>query len=93
MGISILTPTALRGYEIAKEFRSKRIPVVLSGVQASLCLDEASGYCDSVVVGEVEELREQVMNPSGSPLKVLSGFSHDQSISNRRLLHTRLLPG
>ena len=54
VGISVLTATAPRGYEIAEEFRSRGISVVLGGVHASLCPEEAKEHCEAVLVGEAE---------------------------------------
>ena len=54
VGISILTYSAYRGYEIAAEFRKKGVPVVFGGYHASLMPDEVKQHADSVVVGEAE---------------------------------------
>jgi radical SAM superfamily enzyme YgiQ (UPF0313 family) len=54
VGVSLLTPTAARGYEIAARFRARGVPVVLGGVHPSLCPDEAKDHCDAVVLGEAE---------------------------------------
>lgn len=54
VGITILTPTAERGYQISKEFRSRGVPVVLGGVHATLLPDEAKEHCDVLVIGEAE---------------------------------------
>lgn len=56
VGISVETMTALRSYEIAKEFRKRNIPVILGGVHPTLLPEEASKYADSVVVGLAENL-------------------------------------
>jgi radical SAM superfamily enzyme YgiQ (UPF0313 family) len=61
VGISLLTPTATRGYEIAREFRSRGVPVVLGGVHPSLCPDEAREHCDALVIGEAEGLWPQLL--------------------------------
>ena len=53
IGISILTPTAKRGYEIAKRFPKEK--VIIGGVHASLLPNEALEYARQVVVGEAEE--------------------------------------
>ena len=56
VGISALTTTVQRGYEIADHFRRRGIKVVMGGMHV-LCLpDEALQHCDSVVVGEAEVL-------------------------------------
>jgi len=62
VGISLLTPTAERGYQIAEEFRNRGVPVVLGGVHPSLCPEEAIKYCDSVVVGEAEDVWPQLLS-------------------------------
>jgi radical SAM superfamily enzyme YgiQ (UPF0313 family) len=54
IGISILTSTARRGYEIAKMFPREK--VIIGGVHASLLPGEALRYARQVVVGEAEEV-------------------------------------
>lgn len=54
VGISILTSTAKRGYEIAREFPKEK--VVFGGVHATLLPDEALTFGRQVVVGEAEEV-------------------------------------
>jgi len=54
VGITAFTSSAPRAYEVASAFRSRGIPVVLGGMHASACPDEALQYCDAVVVGEAE---------------------------------------
>jgi len=54
IGISILTPTAKRGYEVARKFPKEK--VIIGGVHASLLPDEALTYARQVVVGEAEEV-------------------------------------
>ncbi|RJP29141.1 MAG: radical SAM protein [Candidatus Omnitrophota bacterium] len=54
IGISILTSTAKRGYEIAKRFPREK--VVIGGIHASLLPEEASQYARQVVIGEGENI-------------------------------------
>ena len=54
IGISILTSTAKRGYEIAAQFPREK--VIIGGVHASLLPEEAIKYARQVVVGEAEEM-------------------------------------
>ena len=51
VNINYTTSTAKRAYEIADEFRNKGITVVLSGIHASLMLEEAKEYADSILLG------------------------------------------
>ncbi len=52
VGISILTATAKRGYEIARKFPKEK--VIMGGVHASLLPEEAGQFARQVVVGEAE---------------------------------------
>jgi radical SAM superfamily enzyme YgiQ (UPF0313 family) len=54
VGISILTSTAKRGYQIAKQFPREK--VIIGGVHASLLPSEASRFARQVVIGEAEEV-------------------------------------
>jgi radical SAM superfamily enzyme YgiQ (UPF0313 family) len=54
VAISIETYTARRAYQIAADYRSRGVPVVLGGFHATLCPEEAALYCDAVVIGEAE---------------------------------------
>ncbi len=54
VGISIMTSTALRGYEIADGFRRRGIQVVLGGMHVYFMQDEAMAHADAIVIGEGE---------------------------------------
>jgi radical SAM superfamily enzyme YgiQ (UPF0313 family) len=53
--MSLETYTAKRAYQIASEFRRRRVPVIVGGFHASLCPSEAERYADAVVVGDDNE--------------------------------------
>ena len=59
IGISILTPTAKRGYEIARKFPREK--VIIGGVHASLLPSEAIQFARQVVIGEAEEVIADVV--------------------------------
>jgi radical SAM superfamily enzyme YgiQ (UPF0313 family) len=61
VGISAITGTAPRAYEIAERLRQRRIPVVLGGVHPTLMPEEAMRNADSVVVGYAEESWPQLL--------------------------------
>jgi radical SAM superfamily enzyme YgiQ (UPF0313 family) len=61
VGITAMTTTALRGYEIADHFRRRGTPVVMGGMHVSGQPDEALQHCDSVVIGEAEGLWQTVL--------------------------------
>ncbi len=56
VGITTMTATAPRAYEIARRYRSLGAKVVLGGVHASMLPEEAALFADAVVVGEAEEI-------------------------------------
>ena len=61
VGITAMTTTVQRGYEIAGHFRRRGVKVVMGGMHVSALPQEALAHCDSVVVGEAEELWPQVL--------------------------------
>ncbi len=56
VGITVLSKTALRAYDIADVYRKKGIPVVLGGIHPTALPEEAKDHADSVVLGEAEEV-------------------------------------
>ena len=54
VAISMDTFTARRSYTLASGFRTRGIPVILGGIHATLCPDEAAQHANSVVTGEAE---------------------------------------
>lgn len=59
IGISILTSTARRGYEIARKFPKEK--VIMGGVHASLLPQEALQFSRQVVIGEAEDTINDVV--------------------------------
>ncbi len=62
VAISVETYTARRAYQIASDFRSRNVPVVMGGFHASLCPEEVARYADSVVIGEAENVFAQLID-------------------------------
>ncbi len=61
VGISAITGSAPRAYELADQFRQRGIPVVLGGVHPTLLPDEAAQHADSVVLGYAEQTWPQLL--------------------------------
>lgn len=61
VGISAITGTAPRAYELADHFRRRGRPVVLGGVHPTLMPEEAARQADAVVVGYAEETWPQLL--------------------------------
>ncbi len=62
VGITAFTSQAGRAYEVAACFRRIGVPVVMGGIHATMCLEEAARHTDSVVTGEAEDIWPRVLN-------------------------------
>lgn len=54
IGISSMGHGVIRSLDIAKEFKEKGKTVILGGYMVSIMAEEATKYCDAVVVGDAE---------------------------------------
>ncbi len=72
VAISVETYTARRAYQIASEYRRRGVPVVMGGFHATLCPEEVSRYCESIVIGEAERTFPELIDDyrHGRPRKV-----------------------
>lgn len=90
VALSVETYTARRCYQIASEYRRRRVPVVMGGFHTTLVPEEAARWADSVVLGEAEQLWPEVVDDyrHGTPRAVyraearpaLAGVRPDRSI-------------
>ena len=62
IGISSMGHAVMRTIDLAKEFKKRGKTVVLGGYMVSLMPDEAKKYCDSVVVGDAEDVWADLLN-------------------------------
>jgi radical SAM superfamily enzyme YgiQ (UPF0313 family) len=62
VGITSMTPAVKRGYEIADAFSQRGIKVIMGGMHISKMPEEALQHCDSVLIGEAENLWTQVLD-------------------------------
>ena len=61
VGITAFTSQANRAYEVADHFRRLGVPVVMGGIHATMCLDEALERVDAVVTREADGIWPQVL--------------------------------
>lgn len=73
LGISIITSTAPRGYEIAEKYRqlNPNGRVIIGGSHATFLSEEAAQYADHVVTGEGESVICDLVRHGGE--KIISG--------------------
>lgn len=61
VAINVETFTARRAYEIASEFRSRGVPVVMGGMHARLIPEEVASHADSVCTGDAETVWSRIV--------------------------------
>ena len=61
VGVTAFTSQANRAYEVAAQFRSRGVRVVMGGIHATVCRDEVLQHVDSVVTGEAESVWASVL--------------------------------
>jgi len=61
VGITAFTSQAPRAYRVAAEFRGRGVPVVMGGIHATMCPEEALERVDAVVTGEAENVWGMVL--------------------------------
>lgn len=61
VGISAFTSQANAAYGLAARFRARGVPVVMGGVHATMCTEEALAHVDCVVTGEADDVWEAVL--------------------------------
>jgi radical SAM superfamily enzyme YgiQ (UPF0313 family) len=61
IGMTVITGTASRSYELARQFREQGIQVVLGGPHVTLMPQEAMEHADSVCVGYAEDTWPQLL--------------------------------
>ena len=96
LGISMITSTAPRGYEIAEKFRqlNPRGRVIIGGSHATFLAEEAAQFADHVVTGEAESVICDLVRAGGD--KIISGSPVWTLVRNAcrspRFLHPGVAP-
>ncbi|TAN62447.1 B12-binding domain-containing radical SAM protein [bacterium] len=81
VGISTITSTAKRSYEIAKLLRKTGIPVFIGGPHATFLPDEALESCDYVIRGEADDCIVDFIKAleTGKGFEYVAGLSYRDS--------------
>lgn len=95
VGISAITGTAPRSYELADRFRRRGVPVVLGGVHPTLMPGEAARHADSVVAGYAEETWPELLRDHFLGGGMRERYTQDAglSLASRPYPKRELLPG
>jgi radical SAM superfamily enzyme YgiQ (UPF0313 family) len=62
VGITVNVDTAYRAFDIARIYRERGIKVIFGGIHASSNSESMLEHCDSVCIGEAEELWETILD-------------------------------
>jgi radical SAM superfamily enzyme YgiQ (UPF0313 family) len=98
VGITAFTSQANRAYEVARIFRRRGVSVVLGGIHATMCREEAHKHADSIVTGEAESVWVRVLEDArlGQVRPLYNGGRaelHDIPIARHDLLADRYALG
>lgn len=61
VGMTVLTGSAMRAYELSEGFRNRGIAVVMGGPHITLTPDDAQPHADAIVVGYAEDTWPQLL--------------------------------
>jgi radical SAM superfamily enzyme YgiQ (UPF0313 family) len=61
VGLTVITGSSMRAYELARHYRSRGIAVVLGGPHVTLLPQEAQQHADAICVGYAEETWPQLL--------------------------------
>ena len=88
VAISIETYTARRAYQIASEYRKRKVPVVMGGFHATLCPDEVLEYADAIVIGQAENSWGNLLDDfrNGNLKRI---YSADVNLSESKIIPDR----
>jgi radical SAM superfamily enzyme YgiQ (UPF0313 family) len=93
IGLTVITGTAKRAYELADHFRQRGITVVLGGPHVTLIPEDAQPHADAIVVGYAEDSWPQLLRDfTADGLKPRYDQAAGLDLANRPFARRELLP-
>jgi radical SAM superfamily enzyme YgiQ (UPF0313 family) len=93
VGMTVITGSAPRSYELAARFRKRGVPVVLGGPHVTLIPEDAAPHADSIVTGYAEDTWPQLLRDvRDGRLQPRYSQSPDLSLAGRPFPRRDLLP-
>ncbi len=94
VGLTVITGTAPRAYELSRRFRERGMKVVLGGPHVTLIPDDAQPHADAVVTGYAEDTWPQLLRDfAAGQLRPRYSQSPDLDLADRPFPKRELLPG
>lgn len=93
VGMTVITGTAPRAYDLAAGFRARGIPVVLGGPHVTLVPEDAQPHADAIVAGYAEDTWPQLLRDfAGGSMQPRYVQDPDLSLAGRPFARRELLP-
>lgn len=93
VGLTVITGTAKRAYELADSYRARGITVVLGGPHVTLIPEDAQPHADAIVVGYAEDTWPQLLRDfAAGNLQASYHQAPDLSLAGRPFPRRELLP-
>jgi radical SAM superfamily enzyme YgiQ (UPF0313 family) len=93
IGLTVITGTASRAYELADHFRRRGITVVLGGPHVTLIPEDAAPHADAVVAGYAEDSWPQLLRDfKMGQMRPRYDQAPDLDLANRPFARRELLP-
>ena len=94
IGMTVITGTANRAYELARHYRERGITVVLGGPHVTLVPDDAAPHADAIVVGYAEDTWPRLLRDFlAGDLQPRYDQAPDLSLAGRPRARRDLIPG
>ena len=94
VGLTVITGTAIRAYELADRFRERGITVVLGGPHITLIPEDAQPHADAIVTGYAEDSWPQLLRDFiRGELKPRYDQAPGLDLADRPFARRELLPG
>jgi radical SAM superfamily enzyme YgiQ (UPF0313 family) len=94
VGITVITGSSVRAYELAAHYRARGIAVVLGGPHVTLMPQEAQQHADAICVGYAEETWPQLLRDfAAGRMRPRYEQGHDFKLTNLPFPRRELLDG
>lgn len=92
IGMTVITGSAMRAYELSDRFRAQGTPIVLGGPHVTLMPDEAATHADAIVTGYAEDTWPQLVRDfAAGDMKPVYRQAADLSLAGRPIVDRKLL--
>lgn len=93
VGLTVITGSAMRAYELARHFRARRIRVVLGGPHVTLAPEDAAPHADAIVVGYAEDTWPELLRDfAGGSMRARYEAQDRVDLAGRPFARRDLLP-